>query len=102
MLINETTELNPAEVNKEKIIAANTTLFRQIKDAIATSFTDIWNNGEMTPQEALDAFGSDATALFILSAKAQDLLKAIDPEYEYLTPPTEVKFNEDGTVTVGK
>lgn len=96
----EKEEKNFAQVTKDKIISDNTSLFNKLKDSIAMGFTDVWNNPGAIPQEIMDQFGTDATSLFNVSYQAQLLLKAINSDYEVLTPPEQYKidFNGDGTV----
>jgi len=71
-----------------------------LRQTVKGCFDDVWNNSEYTPQEFLNSCGTDASKLFIASAKTQQLIKALDPTYEYLISPKQVTINEDGTVTV--
>lgn len=51
-------------------------------------------------QKILDLFGNEAYMLFAFHKKWQDFIAAIDPEYQYLVPPYNYEFNDDGTVTL--
>src|ERR1017187_9930971 len=61
------------------------------------AFNQIWNNQNFTPKEIVDAFGTDAAALFTLSYELQQILLAADPTYVMLIPPVSVTINSDGT-----
>lgn len=63
-------------------------------------FSSIWSNPNATAQEILNCYGTNAKDIFILSSGIQQILSKADTEYLPLTPPCEVKINEDGTVLI--
>lgn len=71
-----------------------------LRVAIPKGFNTVWNNEEMTPQEVFNLMGNKAAYALNLSKFGQLLLKAIDPEYNFLVPNQKYVTNEDGTVTV--
>lgn len=85
-------------VNKVKHI--NGYLYYIIKQKHTEAFDLIWNNKNFTPKEIVDAFGTDAVALFILSGTLQDILKRANAEYEVLLPKVPFNINNDGTITL--
>jgi hypothetical protein len=67
-------------------------------------FEKVWNHPDLTPQEVMDSFGTEAKDLFILSQATCDYLNAIVPGTitdANSTPPYEYTINDDGTVTIG-
>ena len=79
---------------------ANTGLFNTIQGQLKFGFDLFWNNPDFTPQQIADAFGTDATSLFMLSYQLQEVLLATDPNYVMLTAPVQVILNSDGSVTI--
>lgn len=75
-------------------------LGRNINTFIRELMKRIWQNQNLTPQEAFDAFGTDAVSLFLLAGKAGELLTLLDPTYQLPLPPMDSTKNADGTVTV--
>jgi len=63
----------------------------------------IWDNSRgLTPQEVVDAFGSDAYELFVFSLNIQTLLAQANINYSFMSTPNEFVINPDGTVTIGE
>lgn len=83
-----------------EIIDRNTSLIEVCKEALIQNFNRFWNNPEYSPEQMLEAFGTDATALFQASYELGQLIKRADPEFEPPTAPVEIQFNEDGTATI--
>ena len=64
-------------------------------------FKFLWENPDVTIEQFMVKYGPDAAALFQVSAKIQEVLATVNPEYTPLTPLKPITINEDGTVTVG-
>lgn len=75
--------------------------FRQLLNDAQAGFNAIWNNPSLTPQQALDAFGTDASVLFLVNQEIAEILNAIVPGSWTLEIPYNYTINQDGTVTVG-
>lgn len=98
------------KTNQEKTLAEvvddikriNTQLYQSMKHIHTMGFNEVWNNKSYTGKQIVEAFGTDAVALFTISAGIQQLLKAADPTYQTMLPPSKytVTPQEDGTVTV--
>ena len=86
------------EVSSIKSITTN--IYRTLKHQHTIAFNKVWDNPNFTPQEIIDAFGSDAASLFSISWSIQQILLAADPNYKLLIPPMNVTLNSDGTVTL--
>jgi hypothetical protein len=59
-----------------------------------------WYPTGCTTQDLCDAFGDEAVQLFINSAKTQEYIQALKPDYVPLVPPIPFQINKDGTVTI--
>jgi len=91
----------PQEVRiAQRIRSMNTQTLMMLKMGVRQSFDAVWNAPD--PQAVLDQFGTSAAQLFQASNAAQQLIKALDPSWEELVPPTEFTVNEDGTVTISE
>ena len=102
-IFNTTKELTKAQKLKgfvDSIKQSNKVSLDILKQSHDINFNNIWNNGNFTPQEIFNEFGTDAVQLFQVSAATQEFIKMCDPDYEILVPPVEFTINEDGTVTV--
>lgn len=86
---------------KSQITASMNLGFNRLNQTFTKIFQQIWVNPNFTPQQIMDAFGSDAASLFQLSGQVQDLLNTIVPNVNQLTPPNAFTINQDGTVTIG-
>jgi len=106
MSIFDPTDKTTAQIRFETIKERSGKLHQGEKNRCLAAFNDLWGSKE-TPisaeeaQAILDLFGNDAIQLFLIHKAWQDFIKAVDPSYEYLVPPYEMVYNEDGTVTVG-
>lgn len=101
MSIYETPERNKLEETKSIITNTNVMLLNHMKTLLKNNFDMVWNNPDLSAQEVLDSFGSDAVTLFSDSYKLQVVIKEIDPSYNVLSPSVKYTINEDGTVTIG-
>lgn len=71
-----------------------------LERAHSATFNMIWN-GNLSPQEIMDDFGTEAFKLFRDSAALQTLFAAVIDGYVPLVPPYEFTINQAGTVTIG-
>lgn len=65
----------------------------------------VWHNPDLTPQEALDANGTDAEKLFeahgMLTQTIVSIAASDEVAPDILLPTHDWVVNEDGTITVG-
>jgi 3-methyladenine DNA glycosylase Tag len=102
ILNNDFTQEQKINRLKAEIIKKNSRLYKKIKREHKNLFNMIWESEEVSPQEILDSFGTDAESLFVYSISMQTLLAQVNSEYVPLETPNEYVINEDGTVTVGE
>lgn len=75
-------------------------------NTIITEFNSVmnlvWDNKSLTPQQVCDAFGQQASQLFILATTTKNFIQEVSPQNvsKLLLPKKQVSFNEDGTVVV--
>lgn len=78
-------------------------MLQNIKQIHQQMMQIVWQNKQgLTPQQVMDAFGSDAAELFQLSNALLTMLKTVKPDDEYgnTKAPYDYTINEDGTVTI--
>jgi hypothetical protein len=75
-------------------------LFRQMLAVYTDGMASIWQNAALTPQEAFDAFGTDAGELVRLAGVLKDAMNSAKPG-SISHAPAAFTVNEDGTVMVG-
>ena len=85
-----------------KIKQGNTSIYRIVEAVIRNNFHFIWENRDFTPKQIIDAFGTDAKDLFILSGTLQALLKQVNPDYVEQVPTKEFTIEADGKITVAE
>jgi hypothetical protein len=72
-----------------------------LQGSALSAFARFWNDsGGATPQEILDAFGTNAATLVQVFAASKDLLNLIKPGTINATGPYSITQNQDGTATV--
>lgn len=71
----------------------------RIKEIVTTSFNRMWESEEIARKHLL-ILGFKATEAFVKHAAAQDLIEKYDQTWVHLTPPYELEFHGDGTVTI--
>jgi hypothetical protein len=97
----------PEETRDEKLrnlmrgIASSKNVIQHLDGQHRGAFNQIWNNEEFTPQEIMDAYGTNAAKLFIDSSATQNFLAVVLEGYVPLVPPQPFTINQDGTVTIG-
>lgn len=77
----------------------STTLYLQLEKIHTDLFNHLWKNDDVSIEEFLVKYGKDATKLFQVSSKIQEVLIAVNPDYVPLVPTLPVTFHEDGTAT---
>ena len=75
-------------------------LYGQLERMHTDLFKFIWENQDVTPEQIIEQYGVDAVTLFIVSAKIQEVLALVNPNYVSLQPTKIPTFNDDGTVTL--
>ena len=87
---------------KKRIFMLTSEIFQQMKITHNEVYRTVWKHPSLTPQQVLDALGTNAASLFVLGADQISLILKYDPSFpeESWKPPFKVIFNEDGTVTV--
>lgn len=79
-------------------------LFQSVKQRHQKLMRIVWQNPRgLTPQQVMDAFGTEAAELFSLSDALLNLIKTAKPDDPYgdTQIPYEFTIHDDGTVTVG-
>ena len=103
ILENELTQKQEVTRLKNRIAHKSNKLYERINRYHEELFNLIWTNEyDISPQEILDAYGSEAKDLFLFSGAIQQLLFQVNSEYTPLTTPSEYTINPDGTVTVSQ
>lgn len=105
MPIITTNQTSPAvddrkESTKQRIQSTINALYSSMLVAYSRCMGEVWRHPTLSPQEVLDAFGSDAAELFRLAGILKGAINAATPN----TIPdvtANVTVNADGTVTVG-
>ena len=85
---------------KAKIQGLINSHFQTIQQGFSQVFASVWANPELTPQEVMDAFGSDAVALFQFANAFQNVMNTLQPGVLIQAPPKAFTINQDGTVTI--
>jgi len=98
---HEGTKAEKAFEHRKKITDISKKLYRKNENLHRQLFNMVWESDELTPQEILDEYGTDAKDLFIFSGQIQGMLLAINPNYIALDTPNEYVINLDGTITIG-
>ena len=87
---------------KSQAVAQMNQFYRQSIFVFNTLMTQIWNNaGGLTPQQALDSFGTDAGTLVTYGGLLAGLINSVTPNTVSTTTPAPLTTNAAGTVTVG-
>jgi hypothetical protein len=99
-----TTEQKQTRV-RNRVKRMSTDLLTRIKSQHQEIMQAVWNNpAGLTPQQVMDAFGSEAAELFQLSDQLLTMLGNVKPDDPYLeeaAAPYNYTINDDGTVTIG-
>ncbi len=76
--------------------------FQRLSRDFTNMFSQVWaNNDGLTPQQVMDAFGANASQLFLLAGATETYLNTIVPGTITQSPPYAFTINQDGTVTIG-
>jgi len=88
---------------KNRIKNAAKNIYETVKNKHDQLWNVVWDNpAGLTPQEVIDAFGTDAKELFTYSQSLQTLLSEANENYVVKVTPNLVTINTDGSVTVGE
>ncbi len=96
----------PASLAAKRIVTRMNQAYMDMIRAHQEVFSAFWHTSNASPQEiadALMAMGVTPTSIFQLGAGLVDLIHAAKPgtiPVERYTPPTQVDFNQDGSVTI--
>lgn len=74
--------------------------FGMVQQGFSQIFALVWTNPELTAQEVMDAFGTEAVQLFQFAGAFQQLMNTLQPGVLIQAPPKTFTINEDGSVTV--
>lgn len=99
---------NEREINKI-ILGMEEEMSRRVMVHVKL-FNDFWNNPYVTPSEMLSALGPRGVDFFKAAAENIQQIAALSSRFgkslsdfispEAYTPPAELEFHEDGTVTI--
>ena len=81
--------------------AKSLTIYQSLERMHTELFKFLWENPDVTIEQFMSQYGTDAAALFAVSSKIQEVLATVNPAYVPLTPTKPVTINGDGTVTIG-
>lgn len=62
----------------------------------------VWFSKDLTPQDVMDALGTDAAQLFQIASIMRTAANTISPNSIELLPLKPITLNKDGTVTIGE
>lgn len=85
-----------------QISATATSLLNQMIANYRLLFGLVWKHPKLTPQQVLDAIGTDAVQLFTLGALLQATILEASPQTILPSVPNQIVFNVDGTIKVGE
>jgi uncharacterized surface anchored protein len=79
-----------------------TNQYKSAKESYETSVRLFWTNGNLTPQEASDALGTDAGSFFTFYSSLRTFILDINPSADIVSISDFGTFtiNGDGTVTI--
>ena len=89
------------EQAKARIKQKMSSQYRQLSSCLKSVYEDVWNNKDLSPQEVMDAFGSEAYELFTMSNSIIGVLNQAVPNSVNVEAPNEYVINNDGSVTIG-
>lgn len=95
-----------AEILRARVLADTADGYRQLCRIQKLGIERIWHHPRLTPQQAVDALGSDAARIFQAHGALTQVIAAVaaldEVEPDLLLPTHEFTVNPDGTVTVGE
>lgn len=107
-----TPEVPERSIERESAILRSAVLadaregYRRLCQIQKQGITRIWNHPRLTPQQAVDALGSEAARIFQAHGALTQVIAAVaaldEVEPDLLLPTHEFTVNPDGTVTVGE
>jgi hypothetical protein len=73
---------------------------QHLEGTLFTCFNKFWNGLDATPQEILDAFGTNAGQLVQVFGLGKNLVNTLSPGTFSSISPGDITVHEDGTATV--
>lgn len=99
MTIYNTSSKTASQVVDEQKDAINGA-YISLKAIYLDIHNSFWNNPDVTPEEVVEAWGTEAAGMFQKSIATETLLATLDPDYTPLEIPYDTVVNPDGTVTI--
>lgn len=90
------------QIELKRIIQTRmTSQYWQLSNTLKMVMNDIYSNKELTPQDVVDAFGTEAAELFKISDLIIKVLNEAVPGSAAISAPYNFEIKEDGTVIIG-
>ena len=88
---------------RDRLVRSMESLYGNMRAVYEQNFRAVWSNPDgLTPQEVMDAFGTDAVEFFSGGVGLYRYLDTVVPGGINLPAPSEVTPHGDGTVTIGQ
>lgn len=95
-----------AEILRARVLADTADGYRQLCRIQKLGIERIWHHPRLTPQQAVDALGTDAAPVFQAHGALTQVIAAVaaldGAEPDIVLPTHAFAVNPDGTVTVGE
>lgn len=94
--------IQPGEYTRQAIKQSATKAYQHLVDSWKECYNLLWNNPYgLTPQEVLDAFGTEAVQAFLLSANTGEFINQLGAGVRNAVPEGYTyTANPDGTITL--
>jgi hypothetical protein len=96
----ELTEEQKAVNEVKRFIYESNVAVKMLEGSLRFCFDMVWSNPNATPAKIFEVLGTQGAKTFSDSWEVQQLVKKLNPSFEYLVPPIPYTINEDGTVTI--
>lgn len=99
----ELTKEQKQELVRKRLVQMTNAIYSMMLNTHKQGMATVWENRlGLTPQEVMDALGTDAADLLRLSQLLKTTLSEADESTELVDTPQELTVNADGTVTVNE
>lgn len=98
LILTQTQTVTP-EIAYRQSKVKSTNIYNFLERSHRELFNFLWNNPDVTIEQFLVKYGTEAVALFTVSSKIQEVLQLVNPSYVPLVPLKQVTLHDDGTVT---
>lgn len=99
----ELTEEEKAKEEVKAFVQRSNTLAKMIEDGLTMLFNKVWRNPNVTAKKFFEILGPQGKKAFDDSWELQQLVKKINPAFEYLVPPLPYTIDEaTGIVSVSE